>query len=73
LEALLIAEFRPKPSLRAGYGDSFTAPVDCAAKSISLPANRKPNPLSIAQRIRTSKAPGVMLSRLAEDCNACRL
>jgi hypothetical protein len=28
------------------------------------------NPPSIAQRVRLSKAPIVMLSRLAEDCNA---
>jgi hypothetical protein len=48
LEALLIAKFRPEPSLRAGYGDSLFAPVVCAAKSISLSADSKPNPLSIA-------------------------
>jgi hypothetical protein len=48
LEALLIAILRPEPSLRAGYGDSFSAPVDCAAKSISLSAGCKPNLLSIA-------------------------
>ena len=45
LEMLLVARFWPEPSSRAGYGDCYSAPVDCAAKSNSLPAACKPNPL----------------------------